>query len=93
MRLGLQAIMGFAELLGEALQYDMSAFSSCLFNPHFIDAGEESCGLEAKEFGRPVDVLEIAAGLFQLQFNILPFTKLYVLFGEDLLSYEASTLG
>jgi len=48
--------------------------------------GEEHGGFEAKKFCRPTGVVEIAAGLFQPQFNILPFAELHALFDEDFLS-------
>jgi hypothetical protein len=54
--------------------------------------GEECGGFYAKEFCHPADVVEIAASLLQPQFYIHSFTEFYVLFGEDLLSCEGSTL-
>ncbi len=59
----------------------------------FFYAGEERRGFAAEEFRHPTGAKEIAPGFFQPQFNIFSFTKFYVLFGEDLLSCEGSTLG
>ena len=64
-----------------------------IFQSSFFYAGEKGGGFEAEEFGGPSGVLDIAAGLPQPQFNLILFAGLHAPFDENLLSYEASTLG